>query len=507
AVKFAQVAEISPEVVEASKHFEHVNEKPLEDSRLQVIKDDGVSALRLSPYKYDVIISQPSNPWSAGVGNLFTKEFYRDCKLKLRPGGYVAQWFSLYEMDDKTLKLIIRTILDQFDNASVWKIGTNDILLICSESHFNFDLDKIETRYQKVQKKLSKKNVAINTFPAFLSQQFLASTDKLKKYAGQGALNTEDLPLLELWAPRSFFLDHTPTEFMTYNDWIKYGQSNLLLKKYINNNGSLSAYDKVQIALLKSNGGKGDRGNKKFKNYYNALSGDSTKSFTVKAVGQPENLFLGWLDLENIIHPIDTIHPDQKMHTWTCCANYHTNRTLKYIWTTPSKTELIYNSNYDKDWIISWTPHPANNQPLTEGKWSVKIYDENVLIHSQSFIVDKNARPLKPEHPHNKIFVASKIERVLTPLKEVNPMQNLFLSTEGLAYEKNEMVKIIWTSPSNEISKQDFEYESHYTACWIQKPGASPMEEGNWRVRVESLKGKIYLKTNFTVDLKAPLLN
>ena len=158
-VKFAQVAEISPEVIEASVHFEHVNETPLQDDRLQLIKDDGVSALRLSPYHYDVIISQPSNPWSAGVGNLYTTDFYKDCKKKLRPGGIVAQWFSLYEMDDKSLKLLIRTVLDQFEFATVWDLGSENILLVCSETPFDYNLNSMKIKYQQVSKYLSKKNV------------------------------------------------------------------------------------------------------------------------------------------------------------------------------------------------------------------------------------------------------------------------------------------------------------------------------------------------------------
>jgi spermidine synthase len=507
-IKFAQVAEISPEVVEASVHFEHVNEKPLQDKRLQLIKDDGVSALRLSSYNYDVIISQPSNPWSAGVGNLFTKEFYRDCKLKLRPGGYVAQWFSLYEMDDKSLKLIIRTVLDQFEHVSVWGIGSNDILLICSETPFQFNLNKMEARYQKVQKYLSKENVAIKTFTTFLSQQFLASTAALKAYAGQGVLNTEDHPLLELWAPRSYFFNHEPKEFMNYDAWKNFSGSSLLLKRYQEENGKLSVYDQVQIALFKSNGGEGKRGNKKFKKAHQTLSGTTPTSFPIKRKGQPENIFVGWLDLDKNIHPLDTTNPSQKINTWICCGDYKKDRNLKYVWVTPSKKELVNNTRYDNSWITSWVSPPTKNQPLAEGDWSVKIYDQNELILTKSFFVDKRAPILKPAHPHNKIIVASKKGNELPfPLNDVHPMQHLYLSTSGIAYGKNEMVNIIWTSPTNQIFKHIFAYESHYQICWVPKPGKLPLEKGDWKVRVESFTGKVYLETEFTVDEKAPLLN
>ncbi|MFT6716848.1 MAG: spermidine synthase [Saprospiraceae bacterium] len=504
-IKFAQVAEISPEVIDASVHFEHVNERPLDDERLQLIKDDGVSALRLSPYKYDVIISQPSNPWSAGVGNLFTKEFFKDCKSKLRPGGYVAQWFSLYEMDDKSLKLIMRTVLDQFEYVSVWGIGTSDILLICSETPFHFDLPKMEERYKKVQKHLGKENVSIRTFSAFLSQQYLASTDALRTYADKGELNTEDHPLLELWTPKAYFFDHEPVEFLNYDAWRNYSQSNLLLKQYLQKSNGISTYDKIEIALLKSNGG--DDGNKKFTKYYDIVSGSQTTIYPTKTKGQPEKLFVGWLDLDDKIHPLDTIHPNQKVSTWSCCGSYKVNKKLKYVWTTPQNRELSHVNTYDKGWITSWVSHPDNDKPLAEGNWSVKVYDDNTLILAQSFVVDKSAPILKPKHPHNKIIVAAKDGNNLTPLTEVHPMQHLYLSTSGIAYGKNELVNVFWTSPSNKVSKDNFSYESHYQICWVPKSGKLPMEKGNWKVRIESFTGVVYLETEFIVNEEAKLMN
>ena len=255
-VNYAEVAEISPEVIEASKHFEHVNQKPLEDERLRVIKDDGVSALRLSPYRYDIIISQPSNPWSAGVGNLFTKEFFSDCKRKLKPGGYVAQWFNLYEMDDKTLRLIIRTALSEFDYISVWHIGNSDILLLCSETPFHFDLKELEQNFLSVSDKLSEVN--IETFPVFLSQEFIGNPKLLTQYSARGEYNTENLPLLEYWSPKAYFLNATPSEFKDLDERINYDNSQLLLKKYEDSIG-LSHDDLLEIGLFQSS-----KGNKKF---------------------------------------------------------------------------------------------------------------------------------------------------------------------------------------------------------------------------------------------------
>lgn len=251
-VQYAEVAEISSEVIDASKHFEHVNNKPLQDERLRVIKDDGITALRLSLYKYDIIISQPSNPWSAGVGNLFTKEFFEDCSSKLNPGGYMAQWFSLYEMDNETLKLIIRTISTEFKYISLWQINSYDILLLCSNEQFDFDLNNIEENFNVRLHKFE--NLNMNIFEVFLSQELMSYSFDLENFSGEGPLNTENLPLLEYWAPKSYFLNTYPDEVVNLDERLSKNNSNLLLNKYLGDK-ELSKESSFNIGMYQTNFG------------------------------------------------------------------------------------------------------------------------------------------------------------------------------------------------------------------------------------------------------------
>lgn len=252
-VKYGEVAEISKEVLEASSYFKSINEDPLSRKNLKVIADDGVSALRLSPHKYDVIISQPSNPWSAGVGNLFTTDFFKSCKEKLRPGGFVAQWFNLYEMDDKSLSLILRTVLSEFKEVDLWHIGESDILLICSNEPINTNINSIREHYNLSADKLQKIN--IHSFSAFLSQQFLTDESALKNYASEGPLNTENLPLLEHWAPKAYYYNSRPESFYPLDerkDIVK--NDHLLIAKYLKEENP-SGQDIMQAALFQSSGG------------------------------------------------------------------------------------------------------------------------------------------------------------------------------------------------------------------------------------------------------------
>ena len=252
-LKYGVVAEISKEVINASTHFNHVNENPLENQKLNVLNDDGVASLRMSNHKYDIIISQPSNPWSAGVGNLFTADFFKDCKKKLKKNGYLAQWFNLYEMNDKSLKLILRTVLSEFENVSLWHIGKSDVLILCSESSFIFDLTNIEKRFNTVSSNLAKVN--IRSFSAFLSQEIVSDRSVLSMYANSGALNTEDQPLLEYWAPSAYFYNDKPEKFYELDERNDILNSNLLFNEFLKRKDSISAQDIVQAGLFQLLGG------------------------------------------------------------------------------------------------------------------------------------------------------------------------------------------------------------------------------------------------------------
>ena len=106
-IERADVVEISPEVVEASAFFDAVNHRALGDPRTRLIVGDGRSHLLLARATYDVIISEPSNPWMAGVAALFTREFFAAARDRLAPGGLVCQWAHTYDISDADLRSIV----------------------------------------------------------------------------------------------------------------------------------------------------------------------------------------------------------------------------------------------------------------------------------------------------------------------------------------------------------------------------------------------------------------
>ncbi|HXF58671.1 MAG TPA: fused MFS/spermidine synthase, partial [Candidatus Saccharimonadales bacterium] len=102
--------ELEGAVLEAAPFFESAAKRPLTDPRSRLVVEDAGTYLRSTSENFDVIISEPSNPWIAGVGNLFTREFYEDARRRLNPGGVFCQWIQTYAVSEATLATVLRSV-------------------------------------------------------------------------------------------------------------------------------------------------------------------------------------------------------------------------------------------------------------------------------------------------------------------------------------------------------------------------------------------------------------
>jgi spermidine synthase len=233
-VQRVDCVEISPEVVEASSQFDEVNHRPLSDARTHLFIEDALAYLKLTSQKYDIIISEPSNPWIAGVGNLFTTEFFDVCKRKMNPGGMMVQWFHLYEMNDDLLKMVVRTFQSSFAHVSIWQPLSVDIIMIGSNEPISVDLNKIqeEMAVKNIHEDITR--IFIPDATTLLSLEMLSSRSVLR-YMGVGGFNTEDLPLLEYNAPSAFFLNTGVTQLARFDERMRCDSVDILLKKLFTN--------------------------------------------------------------------------------------------------------------------------------------------------------------------------------------------------------------------------------------------------------------------------------
>jgi spermidine synthase len=130
-VERIDVAEISPEVVALQPLFASVNRDILTDPRVRMLTIDGRTHLTYTDQTYDVITSEPSNPWIAGVGNLFSREFFEACRRHLAPGGVHAQWLQGYGLSRHDVASVIATFRAVYPEATIWEPAWgSDFLLV-----------------------------------------------------------------------------------------------------------------------------------------------------------------------------------------------------------------------------------------------------------------------------------------------------------------------------------------------------------------------------------------
>jgi len=134
-VQQIDVIEIEPAILEAERFFHDTNGRPLDDPRVHPVLDDGRAHLAASPGVYDVIISEPSNPWMSGVSNLFTREFFHVAREALRPGGRLLQWVQLYAMPPEDLYSILAALRSEFGWVYAFAHGDEepDLLLLATQ--------------------------------------------------------------------------------------------------------------------------------------------------------------------------------------------------------------------------------------------------------------------------------------------------------------------------------------------------------------------------------------
>jgi spermidine synthase len=204
-VKEIDVLEISPEVVEASRFFSAINHDAAKDQRVDLIVGDGRNHLLLSEKRYDVIISEPSNLWIAGMAHLFTRDFYNLALNRLETGGVMCQWIQGYFMNPEDFKSLLRTFQQVFSHASLWEISPGgDYLLIGTWKGWSLDYQDLKIRIEvsEVQSDLNRVGLAT---PLDLLGLFVLGEKELKAYAGQSRLHTDDNIHLEFSAPVSLY--------------------------------------------------------------------------------------------------------------------------------------------------------------------------------------------------------------------------------------------------------------------------------------------------------------
>lgn len=140
------VAELEPDVMDVARECSSVNQNLLENDKINIYFGDARELLLTTPERYDIVYSQPSNPYRAGIASLFTIEFYRAVAERLAEGGQFHQWLQAYEVDNITIKTVITTLRAVFPYIETWETKRGDLLLVCSQIPIEYDVERLRRR-------------------------------------------------------------------------------------------------------------------------------------------------------------------------------------------------------------------------------------------------------------------------------------------------------------------------------------------------------------------------
>jgi spermidine synthase len=198
--------ELERATIPASRYFEHVNNRPLEDPRLNLIIDDARTYLRVTPKHYDIIISEPSHPWVPGVANLFTREFFELTRDRLNDDGVFVQWVQIYQLSTETLRSVLATYQEVFPHVLVFRVGGvskgKDLLLVGSKQPLN--LDRVSQRFTEPRMTAEMGRVGLKN-DNDIRAWYVCDESKLVSAVAGARINTDDNMHIETTVPREAF--------------------------------------------------------------------------------------------------------------------------------------------------------------------------------------------------------------------------------------------------------------------------------------------------------------
>lgn len=201
-VKHLDVLEIEQAVIDASPYFECVNQNPFDDPRTRLILEDGRIHLSYTGQTYDVIISEPSNPWMAGVANLFTVDFYGIARDRLAEGGIFCQWLQEYDISEESFRGMLGSLQDVFPHVALFRPTPGDFLALASEAPLSLPWGTFESRFEQPRVKATYARIDLLN-PLQIGFFFQGCESAIREYAsGAGRRNTDDNVWLEYRLPR-----------------------------------------------------------------------------------------------------------------------------------------------------------------------------------------------------------------------------------------------------------------------------------------------------------------
>jgi predicted membrane-bound spermidine synthase len=133
-IERVDVVELEPLVLDVARDCSPVNRDVLTNPKVHVSLGDARETLLVTPRRYDIVFSEPSNPYRAGVASLFTREYYEAVRSRLEEGGLFLQWVQAYEVDGATIRTVYATLQAVFPFVETWQVARRDLILVASRA-------------------------------------------------------------------------------------------------------------------------------------------------------------------------------------------------------------------------------------------------------------------------------------------------------------------------------------------------------------------------------------
>lgn len=204
--------DIEPQMIEAARMFIPANHRVYDDERSSFVVDDAKSYFAASGRTFDLILSEPSNPWVSGVSGLFTDEFYGRVRGYLAPGGVFGQWLHLYEIEDDLVLSVLEALHRNFRSYAIYLTNDVDVLVVASNEERLPAPDWSVFALEDVQRDIGR---FIPITRGALESTLALTRAELDPLLGEGVgANSDFYPRLDLGAERARYLRHSATGFL-----------------------------------------------------------------------------------------------------------------------------------------------------------------------------------------------------------------------------------------------------------------------------------------------------
>lgn len=208
--------ELSPSVLNAAPSFKTENHDVVNNPKVNFVVQDGRNFLLTTQKQYDVITGEPPPPRTAFTVNLYTQDFYRSVRNRLKPGGIMAQWIPLHSQSAEEVDMHFKTFLSVFPHAIAWMSVANEIMIIGSDQPITIDFKKLKQRMAEPMVAQALQDIYIPDAHSLLSNIWFLEKEMLGLSAGR-SLITDNRPRIEFYLNYGKVIGREGLERLVFN--------------------------------------------------------------------------------------------------------------------------------------------------------------------------------------------------------------------------------------------------------------------------------------------------